>query len=193
MDIVDCGFDTHVCRHLDWSVDIQQTEDYSEGLAMDVVGLSVYRIGLPLGQLVKLFAGGIDERLSAYIAYGDSGYAAELGILTNINVLKSLAVATVLLFFSNRLKQMSKYFIFMLYAYIIGVCWMMLFNDFAIIGARISNILLCVEPVLISYLVVLLSKKSRPVFVAILVLLTLTMLTLNIGPDKITPYQFYFA
>lgn len=99
MDIVDCGFDTHVCRHLDWSVDIQQTEDYSEGLAMDVVGLSVYRIGLPLGQLVKLFAGGIDERLSAYIAYGDSGYAAELGILTNINVLKSLAVATVLLFF----------------------------------------------------------------------------------------------
>lgn len=88
---------------------------------------------------------------------------------------------------------MSKYFIFMLYAYIIGVCWMMLFNDFAIIGARISNILLCVEPVLISYLVVLLSKKSRPVFVAILVLLTLTMLTLNIGPDKITPYQFYFA
>ena len=47
MDIVDCGFDTHVCRHLDWSVDIQQTEDYSEGLAMDVVGLSVYRIGLP--------------------------------------------------------------------------------------------------------------------------------------------------
>ena len=152
-------------------------------------------IGLayPLGQLVKLFAGGIDERLSAYIAYGDSGYAAELGILTNINVLKSLAVATVLLFFSNRLKQMSKYFIFMLYAYIIGVCWMMLFNDFAIIGARISNILLCVEPVLISYLVVLLSKKSRPVFVAILVLLTLTMLTLNIGPDKITPYQFYFA
>lgn len=152
-------------------------------------------IGLayPLGQLVKLFAGGIDERLSAYIAYGDSGYAAELGILTNINVLKSLAVATVLLFFSNRLKQMSKYFIFMLYAYIIGVCWMMLFNDFAIIGARISNILLCVEPVLISYLVVLLSKKSRPVFVVILVLLTLTMLTLNIGPDKITPYQFYFA
>lgn len=164
MDIVDCGFDTHVCRHLDWSVDIQQTEDYSEGLAMDVVGLSVYRIGLPLGQLVKLFAGGIDERLSAYIAYGDSGYAAELGILTNINVLKSLAVATVLLFFSNRLKQMSKYFIFMLYAYIIGVCWMMLFNDFAIIGARISNILLCVEPVLISYLVVLLSKKIKAGF-----------------------------
>ena len=116
------------------------------------------------------------------------GLAYPLGQLV-----KSLAVATVLLFFSNRLKQMSKYFIFMLYAYIIGVCWMMLFNDFAIIGARISNILLCVEPVLISYLVVLLSKKSRPVFVAILVLLTLTMLTLNIGPDKITPYQFYFA
>lgn len=152
-------------------------------------------IGLvyPLGQLVKLFAGGIDERLSAYIAYGDSGYAAELGILTNINALKSLAVATVLLFFSDKLKQVSKFFIFMLYAYIAGVCWMMLFNDFAIIGARISNILLCVEPVLISYLAMLLSKNSRLIFVAILVLLTLTMLTLNIGPDKITPYQFYFS
>lgn len=147
----------------------------------------------PFGRLLKMFAGGIDERLSAYIAYEDAEFAAEMGIFTNMNTLKSLAVAVVLLFFYDRLKTVSRYFAPLCSAYIAGVCWLMLFNDFAIIGARMSSILLCVEPVLISFLVTLLSKNSRWIFVVILVLLTLAMLTMNMAPDKVTPYQFYFS
>lgn len=150
-------------------------------------------IAFPLGQFVKLLATGIDKRLGMYIAFGDSGYAATLGILTNINAIKSLIVAALLLHVHNRIENISSYFTPLLYAYVTGVCWLMLFNDFAIIGGRMSGILLCVEPVLVSFLIVLLSQRTRWAFVVLLIAITYTMLSLNMAPDKISSYQFYFS
>ena len=152
-------------------------------------------IGLvyPLGQVIKIIAGGIDERLDAYISYGDGGYAAELGVFTNMATIKSLLVAGSLLIFYKRLEQINGYFRTLSYAYMAGVCWLLLFNDFAIIGARMSNILFSVEPVLISYLVFLFSKRSRWIVALLLIAITFLMFTLNIDPDKVVPYQFYFS
>ena len=153
-----------------------------------------FAVGLicPLGQFIKLLAVGVDARLGAYIAYGDSEYAAALGIFTKINAIKSLIVGIILLYFHDKMKNISPYFSPLLYAYILGVCWLMLFNDFAIIGGRMSGVLLCVEPVLVSYLTILLSKRTKWFFVSILIVVTYTMLSLNVSPDKISPYQFYF-
>ncbi len=151
-------------------------------------------IGLvyPLGQIIKMIAGGIDERLDAYISYGDGGYAAELGVFTNMATIKSLLVAGCLLIFYKRLELINGYFRTLCYAYMAGTCWLLLFNDFAIIGARMSNILFSVEPVLISYLVFLFSKRSRWIIALLLIAITFLMFTLNIAPDKVVPYQFYF-
>ena len=146
----------------------------------------------PLGHLVKLFAGGIDERLSMYIAYGDGGYAATLGIFSNPAAIKSILILLLAFIFCERLK-VHKYFQVVLYAYVIGTCWLMLFNDFAIIGARMSNILLSVEPVLVSYLLLLFSKRCQWLVLTVIVFIAYIMLTLNMTPDKITPYQFYFS
>ena len=144
----------------------------------------------PLGQLVKTFVG-IDDRLSAYIAYGDSGYAASLGIFSNLATVKTLVILALILYFQKHFER-YKYFQTLLYAYVLGTCWLLLFNDFAIIGARMSNILLSVEPILISYLLFIFSKRSRWLVLTAIVCIVFVMLRLNIAPDKVTPYQFYF-
>lgn len=147
----------------------------------------------PFGNLIKLFANGIDERLSAYIAYGDEGYAGSLGIFTNINTLKTMFVFFLISLYHKRLESNSKYFIPIYYAYAAGLSWLMIFNDFAIIGARMSSILFSVEPIIISYIYSLMSHKSRPIFYVLLILVTLTMLYVNMGPNKISEYNFYFS
>lgn len=161
--------------------------------ALKLMLLISFIVGLvcPLGQFVKLVAAGIDDRLGAYIAYGDNEYASTLGILTNINAIKGLIVSLVLLYVYNKMENISRYFTSLLYAYVIGVCWLMVFNDFAIIGGRMSGILLCVEPVLISFFISLLSIRSKWIFVVMLIAVTYSMLLLNMNPDKISPYQFY--
>lgn len=147
----------------------------------------------PFGNLIKLFANGIDERLTAYIAYGDEGYAGTLGIFTNINTLKSMFVFLIISLYYKKLESSSKYFVPIYYAYAAGLSWLMIFNDFAIIGARMSSILFSVEPIVISYIYSLMSYKSRPVFYVILIGITLAMLLVNMGPNKITEYNFYFS
>lgn len=158
-----------------------------------LLGLSLI-IGLlcPLGQFIKLFLNGIDERLSAYIAYGDSGYAAELGVFTNLTTVKSILLLIFVFLFEDALSLINIYFKPIIFSYIIGLCWLLIFNDFAIVGARMSNYLLSVEPILISYLFMLFSVKSRWIVFLFLIFITYTMLTLNMAPDKIIPYQFYF-
>lgn len=150
-------------------------------------------IGLysPLGQYIKLYAGGIDERLSAYIAYGNDGYASKLGVFTNLNTLKSIILLIFVFCWEKKLFSVSVYFKSIIYSYMLGVCWLLLFNDFAIIGARISNILMSVEPILVSYLFLVFSKNSRWLVLFMLICVTYAMLTLNMAPDKIIPYQSY--
>ncbi|MCL1617178.1 EpsG family protein [Bacteroides sp. ET71] len=152
-------------------------------------------IGLvcPLGQFIKMFLFGIDERLSAYIMYGDSGFASELGIFTNLNTVKSMALFLIAYFFYNKLNSSNRYFVYIFYIYALGVYWLMIFNDFAIIGARMSNILLSVEPILISYLLSLFADKSRWIILLVIICVTYLMLVLNMAPNKIVPYQFYFS
>lgn len=150
----------------------------------------IFGLLYPLGKIVKTFVG-IDERLSAYIAYGDGGYAASLGIFSNLATVKSLVILTLMFYFYKHFER-YKYFQVLLYAYTLGTCWLMLFNDFAIIGARMSNILLSVEPVLVSYILLVFTSKSRWIVLTMIVCIAYAMLTLNMAPDKIIPYQFYF-
>lgn len=156
-----------------------------------IVGL-VY----PFGQIIKSSLGiaGINPRVAEYVAYGDEGFAGTLGIFTNINALKSVFISAVLIFLYYRGHAAdSPFFYPLLCAYITGTCWMLLFNDFAIIGGRLSSVLLTVEPVLISYLLLLFSRDSRWALSVLLVCITLAMLILNKGEDKVSPYHFYFS
>lgn len=146
----------------------------------------------PLGNLIKLFAIGIDERLNYYIAYGSSGFASSLGIINNVNVWKTLFWNLWFIYYYNYYNSINRYFKGLYYAYFCGLCWMVLFNDFSIISARMSNILLCVEPVLLSMSLYSFKNTSKPFFWVVLVFYSLGIFFNNISPDKVVPYEFYF-
>lgn len=146
----------------------------------------------PLGQILKSILG-INERLDAYIAYGNVGYGQSLGIWNNLNTLKGIIVFCFLYHYYNLISIRQSYFKILFYSYTVGLCWLICFNDFAIIGARISSILLCVEPVLLTYPLYIMREKSKWLYVLGIVILAFVMLQFNMEPNKITPYNFYFS
>lgn len=148
----------------------------------------------PLGQIIKNFTniGDYSERVMEYVNYGDTGYAKSLGIWTNINTLKALAVCLCLMIYYDTLSKRFIMFEPILLSYVAGVCWLLCFNDFAIIGARMSNILMGGEPILLSYLYVLFSKKYKILYVLFIIIVAVAIFNFNIAPNKITPYKFYF-
>lgn len=157
-------------------------------LIFSIIVGSIY----PLGALLKNVLG-INERLDAYIAYGDSGYAQSLGIWTNANAMKCLMIFFVLYHYYDAISKKQQYFKTLFYSYSVGIYWLICFNDFAIIGARMSNILLSVEPILLTSPLYVIKDNSKWIYVVGLVILAYLMFNLNIDPNKIIPYNFYFS
>lgn len=145
----------------------------------------------PLGAVLKNLLG-VSDRLDAYIAYGDGGYASSLGIWTNINTVKCFLIFLMLYLLYDRLNRRQAYFRPLLYSYAIGLGWLVCFNDFAIVGARMSNLLLSVEPVLLTYPLAVMKKSTQLVYMGCLVAMAVMIFQFNIAPDKIVPYQFVF-
>lgn len=145
----------------------------------------------PFGQIIKTMIG-INERLDAYVSYGDSGYAQAIGIWSNINTIKCIIIFCTFYYYYDRLSRAQSYFKTLFYSYSFGLCWLICFNDFAIIGARMSNILLSVEPILLTSPLYIIKNNSKWIYVTGLVILAYVMFNLNIDPNKIIPYNFYF-
>jgi len=145
----------------------------------------------PLGDFVKTQIG-ISDKLDEYIAYGDTGYAGKLGIWKNLNTIKTLIFFCMFYRIYDSMNKENQYFYVMFLCYTIGLCWLICFNDFAIIGARMSNIMLTVEPVLLTLPLIQYKKNKFILYKSILIILSIMIFFNNITPDKITPYQFYF-
>jgi len=144
----------------------------------------------PLGNVVKEQIG-IDDRLDEYIAYGNIGYGGKLGIFGNLNTVKSLILFCFFYKSYEKLTCVNSYFYTLFLGYTIGLCWLICFNDFAIIGARMSNILLSTEPILLSMPLIMLRKSRYWMYKLGCIILSIAMFIMNIDPDKITPYKFY--
>lgn len=142
----------------------------------------------PLGSVLKSMIG-FGGRLDAYIAYGDSGYGQSLGIWSNLNAVKCLIIFCGLYYYYDELSKKNKYFYLLFRSYVFGLCWLICFNDFAIIGARMSNILLSTEPILLTYPYTLFKKGSRFIYSLAIIFLSFIIFSSNIAPDKITPYH----
>lgn len=145
----------------------------------------------PLGAVLKNVLG-VSDRLDAYIAYGDGGYASSLGIWTNINTVKCFLIFLMLYLMYDGINRRQKYFRPLMCSYVIGLGWLVCFNDFAIVGARMSNLLLSVEPVLLTYPLAIMKKNTQVVYVGCLIVMAIMIFHFNIAPDKIVPYQFVF-
>ncbi|MCM1137471.1 MAG: EpsG family protein [Duncaniella sp.] len=145
----------------------------------------------PLGEVIRNFTG-LSYRLDQYVAYGDSGYGSAIGIFRNLNTLKTLIFFSLFYHYFNILCKINKFFYPLILSYTIGLCWLLCFNDFAIVGARMSNIMLSVEPILLSLPLVFFKGKKFWLYKILLILLSIIIFANNIAPNKISSYKFYF-
>ena len=55
-----------------------------------------------------------------------------------------------------------------------------------------SNVLLSVEPILLTYPFGIFKQGSKWIYLVSLIALAIIMFNMNIAPSKVTPYHFYF-
>lgn len=143
----------------------------------------------PFGAILKSLPGmSVLERVQTYTQWDE--YAESLGILTNMATLKQLFICGAMLFFYDLIKGHVKYFDLLMAMYFASTCWLMVWNDFAIVGARMATFLSVGEPILIAGLLYTVTERSRPVMLGALIVVAFLFLWVNMQ-GKILPYQFY--
>jgi hypothetical protein len=141
----------------------------------------------PLGQFIKrLPTIELLERIQTYSNW--DGYSSSLGVFSNITVLKSIFISLCCLYNYERLK--SNYaFKVLLDIYLLSLCWLILFNDFSIIAARIATFFSIGEVILCASFYTLFDKKNKYIYAFILYGFALLMLSLHVFTNKLFEYK----
>lgn len=159
----------YVVYQLNWS---RRTWTILVGLSL-VIGLV-----MPLGHLLStLPGGGIFRRIEAYVWMISDEPS---GLLTNPTILKQLFFSFLCLQYWDRLTIRVPYFRLLAVSYLMSVCWLMLWNDFPIIAARIATFFSITEPLVVCSTLYLVNKASRPLTTALILLFAFLMLYLNV-------------
>ncbi|KAA6333667.1 hypothetical protein EZS27_017943 [termite gut metagenome] len=159
---------------------------------MVIMGICfIVGIFFPLGQLIKAFPE-IDllSRIQIYSNWEENSKG--LGILTNLATVKLLVVSLIAFYFYPIVSKNINYYEILLKTYIMSTCWIMVWNDFAIFGARIATFLSVGEPIIVASFISLFKPSSRFIVVIIYIIIAFFMLKVNMIPSKIVPYKFYF-
>ncbi len=142
----------------------------------------------PLGALLRQlpFVDAI-SRLQDYTA--SDTYGGSLGVLTNPTFLKQLFISSIGLVFYDKLSAKVPYFRTFLICYLIATCWLVLWNDFGILAARVATFFSISEGLLLASFMYLVSRESRPIYVTLVIALAFMMLYLNLSDPHFPPYQ----
>lgn len=150
-------------------------------------------IFFPLGHmLLNLPTHGALSRISNYSWMIGS---SRLGVLSNPTTLKQLFFVLGSLIFYDKLMVKVPHFRVMLTPYILSVCWLMLWNDFAIVAGRMATFLSVTEVLIMPLPLLLVKKGSRPIVALTLIALAFTILYWNgnyymANVPGLLPYRF---
>ncbi|MFV0599119.1 MAG: EpsG family protein [Bacteroidales bacterium] len=141
----------------------------------------------PLGQVIKALpmVAGL-ERIQTYSGWEQ--YNNTLGVL-NIVAIKQILVLIYCLIFFDTFKAKLKAFEVLLGIYLISTCWLLVWNDFAILAARVATFFAVSEPILIASTLLVLKPSSRILVNIIMVVVALLILYLNLASGKVLPYR----
>lgn len=143
----------------------------------------------PFGAIIKSLPGiEILARVQTYSQWGE--YAESIGILTNMATIKQLFISILILVFYDSFNAKIKYFDLLAFMYFASTCWLMVWNDFAIVGARLATFLSIGEPIIMSSIIILVTPNSRKIVLILFILMALLFLLTNMN-GKILPYIFY--
>ena len=148
----------------------------------------VIGVCMPLGQFLKSlpYMEGLD-RIQNYS--GSDGFNQTLGVFSNPTVLKQLIVSAVCLKYYDRLDKKVYAFRILVTIYVFSLCWLVIWNDFGIVAARIATFFSIGEVLLIASFYQLLSSKKT--YAVIIGLASFIFLTLNLVKGDLN-YQLVF-
>lgn len=114
-------------------------------------------------------------KLNPYLEWEEYNYALGLLDITNI---KNISILLILLLLWNRLERKVQYFHILILFFVLGVCFRLAFNDFAIIAGRMSSVLTSVEVILIPSLIT--CFRHKVVITILVILYSFGLLYLNL-------------
>jgi hypothetical protein len=127
------------------------------------------------------------------LSYVGGQFDITLGVLRNLATLKQLAMCLIGLLFYDTLKEKIRYFDVLFAAYLFATCWLMLWNDFAIIAARLATFCSVGEPVLFASLLHLVSIRWRPVLAVALIVCAIMFLMYNLNREEMEYMEYKLA
>jgi len=99
------------------------------------------------------------QKVAGY--YIDQEFNYALGVFKNPTLLKQLFFLLIALYFYDSLNKEIPYFKTIFNLYFLSVCWLALFNDFALIAGRLATVFSIVEPIIVTALIYVLKPKLK--------------------------------
>lgn len=144
----------------------------------------------PFGKMLSLLPPfPLFDKIMIYMHSAD--YNQTLGVFTNPVTLKLLAVVGVGLYFYEQLCSCSKHFRILFNMLFIGTCWMLVFNDFSIVAARVATLFTTSEVIIVPMFFWLLRDNffHKLVYWCVLCCYAFATLFLNLYVGNVLPYQ----
>lgn len=145
----------------------------------------------PLGQILKeyvfLFDG--SSRLAVYASW--ETFSEEIGIFTNMTTVKQIVLCIFCYIYKDRLKDQIYCFSPLYLSYIFSTCWLMLFNDFSIVGARMAAFLSIGEPIFFAGILGMFSRQSRIVALSFFIMFSYMVMDMNLHTKTLGKYCLY--
>lgn len=147
------------------------------------IGLTV-----PLGQFLKMlpYVEGL-ERIQNYSQW--EGFNQTLGVFSNPTIIKQLVISLFCLFYFDKLNKTVYGFKEFLNIYLFSLCWLIVWNDFGIIAARIATYFSISEVLLLASLFNLFQYRSKFVYAVIACTFAFLIMFLNIYTGRFFEYQ----
>lgn len=163
--------------------------NWSRKVWLYIIAFSIFfAIFLPFGKIIILMpTGGIFQRI---LVYSWMMEASQGSVFTNPTILKQLLLVVVALRYWSVLEQKMDYFRLFITPLMISLCWLLVWNDFTIVAARIATFFSVTEVMLMPMFFYLVTPKSRPIVGLILILIAFAILGLNIAVDNFAEYNF---
>lgn len=158
-----------------------------------IVGASfVIGIVFPFGKLLSVLpTGGVFDRILVYSWMVGEENAG--GVLTNPTIIKQLFFGTIGLIYWDTLKVNFPNFKLLFIPMLCSVCWLMVWNDFAIVAARMGTFLSITEVLVVPILFYIVKPNSKIFIYFAIILYALAILILNFAVKNIMPYQSIFS
>jgi hypothetical protein len=131
----------------------------------------------PSKKVIELLAiiGLVPVSVTNYINWDNFNY--ELGVFNPVTV-KQILLSFLSIYIIYIYKVRDRFFLISITAYVISTSWLIFFNDFAILAARVASVMSVSEFVIISY--VLMLSKSKNYFFFAFIIVSIFMFMTNV-------------